>query len=314
MKFATAAAIALIALGVSACGSSNKTTTHPAAAANRTVTTLAAAGPGANSKIGVIQPIALYHPLAEYTGYVEQELKTLHPQLVALHAAAAAGDLPAAKRDWLTAHVTWLEMGQDDDAYGAFGQLGEQIDGLAHGLHGATANRNFTGFHKIELDLWRQRDASAAAADTTKLISLTGKLTDTAVAGDLPVSVTGLDTWILRCHEILEDALRDVLSQSDDYGSNSDLASLQADVDATVEMLSVLSPVIDKQSPHLVATATSQLKTIDRAIAAAGGPKTARTLTSLSARQRQALDASTSGALETLAPVSDLLFITNPGS
>lgn len=305
----------LVAIGVAACGSSSKTTAHPPASTH----TVAANRPSATSNApqsrgAQIQPIELYRPLAEYTAYVEQRLRTLRPQLAALHIAAADRDLTAAEHDWLAAHVTWLEIGQDDAAYGAFGQLGQHIDGLPHGLDGTTANKNFTGFHKVELDLWRHHDAAAAAADTTELISLTHRLTDEAVAADLPVSVTGLDTWILRCHEILEDALRDVLSHSDDYGSNSDLASLAADVNATGEMLGVLAPVIDKQSPYLVATAARQLKTIDEAITAAGGTEKPRTLTSLPTRQRQNLDAATSGALETLAPVSDLLFITNPGS
>jgi hypothetical protein len=29
----------------------------------------------------------------------------------------------------LTAHLTWLKIGQDDGAYGAFGELGRAIDG-----------------------------------------------------------------------------------------------------------------------------------------------------------------------------------------
>lgn len=243
MRSATAAAIALIALGVGACGGSTKTTTDAAGTKHAAATRAPAAGSDTPQSRGAqIQPIELYRPLAEYTGYVEQRLGVLRRRLTVLHSAAADGDLTAAENDWRAAHVTWLEIGQDDAAYGAFGQLGQQIDGLPHGLHGTTTNNNFTGFHRIEFDLWRHRHTGAAAADTTKLIALTRKLTNEAVAADLPVSVNALDTWILRCHEILEDGLRDTLSADDDYGSNSDLASLAADVNATGEMLGVLAP------------------------------------------------------------------------
>jgi high-affinity iron transporter len=316
----TVPAVVAIALAVGACASSGHTAPRAAPAKPRTTgaaassATAAGSATTAASRITPIQPIDLYHPLSEYTSYVDQKLSTLRPELRALRTAAVAGDVATAEHDWLASHVTWLEIGEDDAAYGAFGSLGQDIDGLPHGLPGTTTNRHFTGFHKIELDLWRRHDSAAAAADTSRLISLTDRLTHAAVASDLPVSVTALDSWILRCHEILEDALRDVLSQSDDYGSNSDLASLQADVAATGELLGVLEPVIDRQAPHLVASATRQLQTIDQAITAAGGPTAFRTMTSLPARRRQALDSATGGALETLAPVSDLLFMNDPGA
>jgi high-affinity iron transporter len=319
MRLRTVATVVLIALGVGACGGTSRTpapagkasTAPPAAAEPSTSTSTNAAGAG---RILPVQPIALYKPLSEYTTYVDQRLRALHQQLRALHTAGLEHDLPAAEHDWLVSHTTWLEVGQDDAAYGAFGQLGQSIDGPPHGLHGTASSKKFTGFHKVEMDLWRHHDTAAATTDTAKLISLVDRLTVGAVAADLPVSTNALDSWILRCHEILEDALRDVLSQSDDYGSNSDLLSLQADVAATGEMLGVLEPVIDRQAPNLVATATRQLRTIDRAISTAGGPRKERNLSSLPIRQRQALDSATSGALETLAPVSDLLFINDPGA
>src|ERR1700761_1920822 len=135
MQMKSGLAVALIALGVAACGSSSHTVTHtkqssavtPAAAPTNTTQTVAA-------RIAPLQPVLLYRPLAEYTNYVEQLLRALHPQLKAMRAAAAGGDLHTAEHDWLAAHVTWLEVGQDDAAYGAFGQLGQRIDGLPHGL------------------------------------------------------------------------------------------------------------------------------------------------------------------------------------
>jgi high-affinity iron transporter len=329
MKLATATAITLIALGVAACGGSGKAATHAAGkaagagtTAARTVTPpgasggsqTASAGSGSTGSITPVVAIELYRPIGLYTIHTNALVKQLQPQIARLQAAAAGGDIPAAEHDWLRAHATWLAMGQDDDAYGAFGQLGEDIDGLAAGLPGTTSNPHFTGFHKIEFELWRRHDAAAAATDSAQLARFVRKLTPETVAGDLPVSVTALDIWILRCHEILEDALRDTLSADDDYGSNSDLWSLAADVKATREMLTLLTPLIDQRAPKLVPTAKRDLATLTRAIDAAGGPSRAVPISALPTRQRQDLDAATSGALETLAPVSDLMYITNPGS
>ena len=72
----------------------------------------------------------------------------------------------------MTAHLAWLDIGQDDGAYGCFGALGGEIDGTAAGLVGGTASPQFTGFHKIELDLWTDGNLTAAAADTATLQQL----------------------------------------------------------------------------------------------------------------------------------------------
>jgi iron uptake system EfeUOB component EfeO/EfeM len=305
MTFARAAVALVAAFVLAGSGAAY------AATGSVSVPASAAGGPTYVVPVATIQ---LIPPLASYTLYVERLLRKLRPQLATLERAAASGDLTGAESAWLTAHTTWLELGQDDDAYGAFGQLGEQIDGLADGLPGTTSNPNFTGFHRVELDLWRLHDTDRAASDARTLASLAAKLTPALIASDLPPKTLALDGWVLRCHEILEDALRDSLSQNDDYGSNSDLASLAADVTATREMLSVLAPLIKPRAPHIVPGGTADLATLERAITAAGGPIANRSLTSLPLRQRQALNEATGAALETLAPVSEIMQVSTPGS
>jgi iron uptake system component EfeO len=48
----------------------------------------------------------------------------------------------------------------------------------------------------------------------------------------------------LRTHEILENALQFQLTGHDDYGSGSTLATTQASIDGTRELLAVLRPVL----------------------------------------------------------------------
>jgi high-affinity iron transporter len=256
----------------------------------------------------------LLAPLRDYTTYVELLLKKLRPQLSALRAAATSGNLSGAEHDWLTAHITWLELGQDDDAYGAFGNLGEQIDGEADGLPGTTSNPSFTGFHKVELDLWGRRDMAAAANDAGKLVSFAAQLTPKLVSQDLPNNDNALNGWVLRAHEILEDALRDSLTQDDDYGSNSDLTSLAADLTATREMVRVLAPAIEARAPKVVPAAAQGLLTLVSAINAAGGPLARRNLANLPLRTRLTLDQAVGRAVEALAPISELMQVIAPGA
>jgi high-affinity iron transporter len=323
-RFGLALSTLALAAIVAGCGGAKLLATAQVSGTTQTVARVASApaqvsaasaAPGhASAAIPPIVPIQLYQPLAQYKLYVDRLLARLRPRLQALRAAAASDDRYAAEHDWLAAHASWLEIGQDDDAYGAFGQLGEQIDGPAYGLPGTTANPGFTGFHKVELDLWREHNTGAAAKDAGKLVSLVGQLTPAAVAKDLPTSTLALDSWVLRCHEILEDALRDSLTQNDDYGSNSDLASLAADVDATREMLAILAPLVDARVPSIVTKGSTDLSAIDDTIQTAGGPVAGRSLAALRPRERQAIDQATSAVLEVLAPVSELMQVTVPGS
>ncbi len=295
--------VALAAAGLSACGGSIR-----AASTTRSVTTTST-GRYVPPPAG-IATVQLFHPLELYTAYAEQTLGQLRGRLASLQGAIAAGDRPLAERRWLTAHLTWLLVGQDDDAYGAFGDLGDQIDGTTAGVVGGTHSTRFTGFHRVELDLWHGSPLTTATKDTAHLVRLVGKLTPQLVSADLPTTTPALDGWVLRAHEILEDALRDSLSQDDDYGSNSDLASLTADVGATQEMLAVLSPLIVPRAPKIVPTAERQLRALDTAVLAVRTANGFPAISALPARSREQIDSDTGAALETLAPISELMQIS----
>ena len=53
----------------------------------------------------------------------------------------------------------------------------------------------------------------------------------------------------LRTHEILENALEFQLSGHDDYGSGTTLATTQANITGTLELLTVLHPLLAPGTP-----------------------------------------------------------------
>jgi iron uptake system EfeUOB component EfeO/EfeM len=244
--------------------------------------------------------------LAVYRSYVASKLSTLRSQVAELAAAIGSGNAAQAKSAWLTAHMTWLDIGQDDGAYGCFGALGGAIDGLAAGHPLGTADPGFTGFHRIEFDLWTKRDLPAAARDTATLRNLLTALMKVPLSTYLPATPTGIGNWLLRPHEVLEDALRDSLTANDDYGSGTDLASITADVAAVRVLLSELRPVLNRLSPGLIGHATTELATLTGAVDATRRGGAWVSLQALSVRQRQEVDADVDAALETLAPVPEV--------
>jgi iron uptake system EfeUOB component EfeO/EfeM len=245
--------------------------------------------------------------LARYRSYVAGTLRTVRAEVTALTGAIGSGDLAKAKDAWLAAHVTWLKIGQDDGAYGCFGALGGEIDGLAAGHRLGTADPGFTGFHRIEFELWTQRDLPAAATATATLGRLLAQLTKTPLTTYLPATATGIGNWLLRPHEVLEDALRDSLTANDDYGSGTDLASIAADVAATRVLLGDQAPQVNGLAPHLITQAGGQLNTLTRAITSAerAGHGWAP-IAKLPLASRQQVDADVDAVLETVAPLPDL--------
>ena len=254
------------------------------------------------------------HELSEYRAYVARKLSTLETQVAAMDAAIRSGDLAKAQSTWLTAHLTWLEIGEDDGAYGAFGALGGKIDGLAAGHRLGTADPGFTGFHRIEFDLWTKHDLQAAANDAAILQHLLAELMKVPLSTYLPGTPTGIGNWLLRPHEVLEDALRDSLSANDDYGSGTDLASTTADVAAVRTLLSELEPVLTPVAPHLLSDARAQLESLIGAIGKDHENESGMSINDLPTRQRQQVDADIGAALETLASLPDLLTSTGSNS
>ena len=247
----------------------------------------------------------------KYRRYVHGRIASLVPAVHRVQARLDAGDVPGAKDAWLTARLIYLRIGQDNSAYGIFGDLGQSIDGTAAGHRGGTHSAGFTGFHRLEWDLWHRHDLEAARADAAKLHTAVVTLSHLSLKKALPVNVDGASGFVLRVHEIIEDAVRDSLSGNDEYGSGTALASVIADVAATREVLTLLAPLITKRAPHLVAKARHDLARL-AAVARTGkrhGHWTA--VGALPRARRQQVNAAAGAADERLAPIPGLLRIAN---
>jgi high-affinity iron transporter len=251
----------------------------------------------------------LVAPMKAYRHYVSQQLAILTTQVSRLTTDLGAADPAAARSAWLSAHLTWLRIGQDDGAYSAFGQSGRAIDGTAAGLVRGTSDPRFTGFHKIELELWTDHNLPAAATAAAHLMTSITSLTKRSIASWFPLSTAGVSGLPLRCHEVLEDALRDTLSGDDDYGSGTGFASVHADVSGTRELLGLLAPLLDPRSAHLVARAHHALSRLDSVLDATRSHGSWVAVADVSRAKREAVDSAAGAAVEILAPVPDLLTI-----
>jgi high-affinity iron transporter len=260
---------------------------------------------GAGPYVPPIQTSQVLPALRKYRTYVHHRISALLPAVIHLHTLLTAHNVAGAKATWLSAHLIWLRIGQDDSAYGVFGDLGQRIDGTAAGHPRGVRDAKFTGFHRLEHDLWARHDVAAATKDAANLEQAVRQLSHVSLKKAITSDAGGASTFILRSHEIVEDAVRDTLSGDDEYGSGTALVSVTADIAATREVLGLLAPLIKPRSPGRVTKARRDLTRL--ATAAKSGHRTS--IAHLSRSKRQHIDAAAGIADEELAPIPDLLRI-----
>ena len=223
-----------------------------------------------------------------YGAWVASRLPALREQVAAVAADAEEGDLTAARSDWLTAHTTYETLGA---AYDAFGDVGDAIDGLpGHGL---------TGFHAVEAPLFTGGSTSGAVGPAQELVADVDQLIAAFPDAQIDPGDMGL-----RAHEIVEDALRDVLAGAADAGSGTELATIDANLTGASQALAPLHDILASRYPGLAATQRSIASTqaLVEGFRSADGSWTR--LSALTTAQREHVDAALSETAELLAPVA----------
>jgi len=240
----------------------------------------------------------LYGPEREYHAYVAAGLNTLVAQVDVLAADVRAGNLSAARTAWLPAHLTYERLGA---AYDAFGNFDAEIDGRPDGLVGGVNSPQWTGFYRLEYGLWHGQSASELAGVVGTLAANVRALRAAWPTMEIQLLLLGL-----RTHEILENALEFQLSGHDDYGSGTTLATTQANITGTQELLTVLHPLLAVRYAGLPAVYTwlDRLNSLLNQAKAPNGQWIP--VSQLSVSSREQIDSACSQALEELAPIATI--------
>jgi iron uptake system component EfeO len=190
-----------------------------------------------------------------------------------------AGDLDAARADWLPAHLAYNSLGA---AYGAFGDFAGKIDGAD------------AGFHPLEKGLWHNGSAGDLKPVADQL--------DADVHGlqaDLPTEQVDPNDLGLRAHEIMENALQFELTGETDQGSGTSLNTALANLDGTAKVLAILDPVLAPRYPDL-----PQVRKWSDRVRALLTAHQNTPVGQLDQATREQLDGATGELLEKLAPIA----------
>jgi iron uptake system component EfeO len=178
-----------------------------------------------------------------YEAWVISQLPALLSDVQALNAAAAGGDLGSgpsgARTRWLTAHLDYERLGA---AYDAFGDLDGAINGNPFDLPEGVNDPDFTGFHRIEYLLWQGASAAEIEPFTAKLVTdVTSLQSEFATAEIDPLDIG------LRAHEIIENAVEFELTGRTDEGSDTNLATIDANLAGDREVIAVQTDLLSSR-------------------------------------------------------------------
>jgi iron uptake system component EfeO len=241
-----------------------------------------------------------YNDLIPYAkAYVTEEetaIKVMASETATLAAAVRGGNLAAARRDWLTAHLQYETLG---DAYSAFGDFDTELDGRADPT-GVTSPQ-WTGFFRLEYGLWHGQSLASLAGVANTLNSDVDQLVTWWPTQEVPLADLGR-----RAHEVIENALEFQLTGHDDYGSGTTLASTVAAITASRVLLNLLRPLIAPRYPPLPAvyTGLSRLQSLLDSKRLQNGSWVP--VSRLSDAARQAIDAAAGQVLQELAPIASI--------
>jgi iron uptake system component EfeO len=239
----------------------------------------------------------LIPPSLDYQKWVAGGLDQVVRLTGGLRDAVDRGDLAAARRAWLPAHLEYERLGA---AYDAFGDADERINGTDAGLPGGVHDRSFTGFHRIEYGLWHGESAGALRAPAAALVTAVTALRDDWSQARMDPAQLGL-----RAHEILENTVQFELTGRTDYGSGTNLGTARANLDGTREVLSRLRPLLDTRYEDLPGL-DRELDHAERTLDAFGPNGEWTPLPRLSRAQREKVDAALDELVERLASVATL--------
>jgi iron uptake system component EfeO len=187
----------------------------------------------------------------DYQRYVQSQTGALIDKTTEFVTAVKAGDAEKAKALFPVARTYWERI---EPVAESFGDLDPAIDARDGDLE---AGQEWTGFHKIEKDLWETKDISKSGPTADKLLADVKTIVEKASSVKLsPLELAN------GAKELLDEVATGKITGEEDRYSHTDLWDFAANLEGSRAAIAALRPVIDEKDPALA-------KTLDEKFAAA---------------------------------------------
>ncbi|MDI1460508.1 imelysin family protein [Catellatospora sp. KI3] len=211
---------------------------------------------GAFKATGSATPLTADAKLAEasanYQRYIQSQTAALLPKTEEFVAAVKAGDAEKAKALFPIARTYWERI---EPVAEIFGDLDPKIDGRAEVIEEGMA---FTGFHRLEQDLWEKKDISKSGPIADQLLVDVKEIVAKANAEKLsPLQLAN------GAKELLDEVASGKITGEEDRYSHTDLWDFAANVEGSKAAVQALRPTLEERAPELVASLDAAFKTVD---------------------------------------------------
>ncbi|WP_137725041.1 iron uptake system protein EfeO [Prescottella subtropica] len=196
---------------------------------------------------------------AGYKRYIDSQLTALQETAATFVAAIKAGDVAAAKAQYPLTRTYYERIEPVAESFPD--DLDPRVDLREVDVE---PGWNWTGFHRLEKDLWvtgLQPDTNAIA---DRLLADLQELADGVDSPDFdvdPIQVAG------GAQTLLDEIARTKITGEEDIFSHTDLYDFQANVDGSQAAIAAVRPILDDRNPELAARIDQRFADLDAELA-----------------------------------------------
>ena len=210
----------------------------------------------AGSAAPLTEDAALQQATESYTRYITTQSEALVAKTGDFVTAVKAGDMEKAKALFPVARTYYERI---EPVAEIFGDLDPKIDGREDD---ATAALPFTGFHKLEKDLWVTKDVSKDGAIADQLLTDVKEVVTKAKDEKLsPLQLAN------GAKELLDEVANSKITGEEDRYSHTDLWDFAANVDGSQAAVAALRPALEQRNPELVKQIDAAFTNVDNELA-----------------------------------------------
>jgi iron uptake system component EfeO len=183
-----------------------------------------------------------------YQRYVKTQSDALLVKTQEFADAVKAGDAAKAKALFPIARTYWERI---EPVAEIFGDLDPKIDGRED-------EEPFTGFHRLERDLWQDKDISRSGPVADQLMADIQEIVARASAEKLtPLQLAN------GAKELLDEVATGKITGEEDRYSHTDLWDFAANLKGSRAAVQALRPVLEERDPALVSQLDSAFATVE---------------------------------------------------
>ncbi|MEU3452781.1 iron uptake system protein EfeO [Micromonospora sp. NPDC006766] len=184
---------------------------------------------------------ALAEATASYQRYVKSQTDALLTKTEEFVAAVKAGDVAKAKALYPVARTYWERI---EPVAESFGDLDPKIDGREEVIE---EGMEFTGFHRLEKDLWTTGDISKDGPIADQLLVDVTELVARANAEKLtPLQLAN------GAKALLDEVASGKITGEEERYSHTDLWDFNANLEGSKAAIAALRPALEQRAPELV--------------------------------------------------------------